>query len=291
MGFTIKELETLSGIKAHTIRIWEQRYRFLKPSRTPTNIRSYSNDELKTLLTVALLNKHGYKISYIDTMRPEQRNNEVLSLNTPEAKNEYLVNELIGCMIELDIAKFENLLDEHIRQHTIKTSITTIVFSFLEKIGILWQTGRINPAHEHIVSNIIRQKLVSAIDALPFPEKKSPLVLLLLPENEHHELGLLFVSYLLKQRGIPGIYLGSNVPLKDAKYVVEIKEPQYVYIHLSSMPSKQSMHKFISGITLSYPDVNIIISGQIIQSLKSSDFSNVVTLQSLSQVISYISQL
>jgi DNA-binding transcriptional MerR regulator len=291
MGFTIKELETLSGIKAHTIRIWEQRYRFLKPSRTSTNIRSYSNEELRTLLTVALLNKHGYKISFIDTMRPEQRNNEVLLLNAPEARNEHLVNELIGCMIELDIAKFEGLLDEHIGQYGIKTSITTIIFSFLEKIGILWQTGRINPAHEHIVSNIIRQKLISAIDDLSFAEKKDPLLLLLLPENEYHELGLLFVNYLLKQNGLPVIYLGANVPLKDAKYVVDIKKPQYIYIHLSSMPSKQSMQKFISGVTLSKPDVKIIISGQVIQCLKSSDFNNVITLQSLSQVISYISLL
>src|SRR6476620_4867781 len=116
MGFTIKELETLSGIKAHTIRIWEQRYHFLKPSRTATNIRTYSNEELKTILTVALLNKHGYKISRIDTMAPEQRDKEALSLSTEDAQSEHLVNELIGCMIDLDIRRFEDLLNNCIQR-------------------------------------------------------------------------------------------------------------------------------------------------------------------------------
>src|SRR5688572_19289611 len=148
MAFSIKELESLSGIKAHTIRIWEQRYNFIKPSRTATNIRTYSNEELKTILTVALLNKHGYKISRIDTMLPEQRSKEVLGLNTEEAQNEHQVNELIGCMIDLNIRQFETLLNECIQRIGIEATIKTIIFSFLEKIGILWQTGRINPAHE-----------------------------------------------------------------------------------------------------------------------------------------------
>src|SRR5688572_30624144 len=147
MGFTIKELEALSGIKAHTIRIWEHRYHFLKPSRTATNIRTYSNEELKTILTVALLNKHGYKISRIDTMLPELRNKEVLNLSSEEAQNEYLVNALISAMIDLDIRRFENILNDYIQHAGVEVTIKTIIFSFLEKIGILWQTGRINPAH------------------------------------------------------------------------------------------------------------------------------------------------
>src|SRR5688572_21646502 len=167
MSFTIKELEALSGIKAHTIRIWEQRYGFLKPSRTLTNIRTYSNEELKTILTVALLNKHGYKISRIDDMQPEQRREKALQLNDAEAQKEQLVNDLIGYMIDLEVAHFEALLSRHIQQHDIFTTISTIIFHFLEKVGILWQTSRINPAHEHIASGIIRQKLISAIDQLP----------------------------------------------------------------------------------------------------------------------------
>ncbi|HEV7620657.1 MAG TPA: MerR family transcriptional regulator, partial [Flavisolibacter sp.] len=230
MSFSIKELESLSGIKAHTIRIWEQRYNFLKPDRTETNIRSYNNDELKTLLTVALLNKYGYKISRIDEMIPAQRAVAVLKLPREDAFNESLVNELIGFMVDMDSIKFEELLDGHIILNGIEKTIKEIIFFFLDRVGILWQTNHIMPVQEHIVSNIIRQKLVSAIEILPFISKQSPLFILFLPENEHHELGLLFVYYLLRSKNISVIYLGANVPIKDIHYLLNIKNPQFLYL-------------------------------------------------------------
>jgi DNA-binding transcriptional MerR regulator len=291
MGFTIKELETLSGIKAHTIRIWEQRYRFLKPIRTSTNIRRYTNEELKTLLTVALLNKYGYKISKIDKMLPDQRNIELLSIPESEAQAENIVNELIGCMVALENERFEQILQDHIYQQGIFNTTKSIIFHFLNKTGVLWQTGRINPAHEHIVSNIIRQKLVAAIDKLPQPSKNKSLFLLLLPEGEYHELGLLLVSYLLKQKELPVIYLGANVPLKDANYVVNIKSPYYLYLHLTSSPPRLNFQKFISNLCNSNPQCKILLSGFINDNVVRSLPSNVVFLQSLPQVLAYISKL
>lgn len=291
MSFSIKELESLSGIKAHTIRIWEQRYQFLKPSRTLTNIRTYSNDELKTLLTVALLNKHGYKISRIDNMQPDQRRQEVLQLNNTEAKSEQLVNDLIGCMIDLDFIQFENILTKHIRQHDIFTSISGIVFQFLEKVGILWQTNRINPAHEHIATCIVRQKVISGIDQLPVAAKTAPLFLLFLPEGEHHELGLLFVYYMLKKRGIPVIYLGANVPLKDVSYVVEQKAPAHLYLHLSSFPVKQNFTKYIHALSERAVDSHILLSGALIEWHKKSFPQNMQPLKSLDAVTSFISSI
>src|SRR5690242_657337 len=169
MSFTIKELESLSGIKAHTIRIWEQRYGFLKPLRTPTNIRTYNNEELKTLLTVALLNKYGYKISRIDGMDARQREQEVLALHFDDARQEHLVNELLGCMVDMNVHGFESILNRQIAAEGIEATILKVVFAFLEKTGILWQTGRINPAHEHVVSNLVRQKVIAAIEELPLP--------------------------------------------------------------------------------------------------------------------------
>lgn len=291
MGFTIKELETLSGIKAHTIRIWEQRYQFLKPSRTSTNIRTYSNEELKTLLTVALLNKYGYKISKIDGMQNEQRNKELLRLPDVEARTEHLVNELIGCMVDMEIERFELLLHQYIAQYGLVDTITSLLFRFLDKTGILWQTGRINPAHEHIVTNIIRQKLVASIEGLPQPHKKQPMLLLLLPEGAYHELGLLFVYYLLKQRGLPVLYLGANVPLKDADYVVQVKKPEYVYIHLTSMPGKLNLQKFLNTLGTNHPSTTILLSGAVADSVKVGAASTVEVLQSLHSVIAYISKL
>ncbi len=290
MGFTIKELESLSGIKAHTIRIWEQRYRFLKPSRTTTNIRIYNNEELKTLLTVALLNKYGYKISRIDDMPSEQRNRTIMELPAAEAQNEQQVNELITAMMDLRIGRFEQILSSQIAGKGIFETITTVLFRFLEKTGILWQTGRIHPAHEHIVSNIIRQKLIAAIEILPANKAKNLVVLLLLPEHEYHELGLLFVYYILKQRGFSIIYLGANVPLKDANYIIGQKKPAFIYMHLTSLRTKLNFHKFIAGIE-KHPQLKVLLSGSAIERFEKNTDSRIIVLKSLSNVLTYISSL
>ncbi|MEP7236243.1 MAG: MerR family transcriptional regulator, partial [Ferruginibacter sp.] len=187
-SFTIKDLENLSGIKAHTIRIWEQRYSFLKPSRTGTNIRFYSNDELKKLLNVALLNKFGFKISHIDKMNQEEINEKIFSLNQQEAQQERIVNTLIKNMVDLDMDTFEAVLDDFIETKGIEKTISQIIFPFLEKIGILWLTNHINPGQEHLVTNVIRQKLIVGIESVQSTVKINKSVLLFLPETEYHEL-------------------------------------------------------------------------------------------------------
>lgn len=288
MAFTIKELESLSGIKAHTIRIWEQRYNFLKPSRTQTNIRTYNNEELKTLLTVALLNKYGYKISKIDEMGAEQRDNAVLGIPAPEAFTEKIVNELVGYMVDLKSIEFEETLNSYLAKHGIEQTITTVIFSFLEKVGILWQTNKIIPVQEHIVSNIIRQKIVSAIEGLPFVRNEKPMFLLLLPENEHHEMGLLFVYYLLRKNKLPVIYLGANVPLKDVSYLFKIKTPDYVYLHLTSFPRQLSFQKYISALSSQVPSAQILLSGSMIHYTKLPTNTNITAFQTFSEVVSFV---
>jgi MerR family transcriptional regulator, light-induced transcriptional regulator len=291
MSFTIRELESLSGIKAHTIRIWEQRYNFLKPARTQTNIRTYSNDELKTLLTVSLLNRYGYKISRIDQMHPEQRVLAILELPHHDAQIENLVNEMIGCMIDLKSMEFEILLDRHIQQHGIEKTVKELIFFFLDKVGILWQTNRILPAQEHIVSNIIRQKIVRAIDLLPFVQKQQPLFLLFLPEDEHHEMGLLFVYYLLRKNNLPVIYLGANVPLKDIGYLFQMKQPDFLYLHLTSFPRQHNFQKYLTNLSSKVNNTTIFISGSATQSYKKALPSNVRFFTSFSEVITYVSSL
>ena len=262
-SFTIKDLENISGIKAHTIRIWEQRYSFLKPERSETNIRHYSNDELKKILNVALLNKYGFKISHIDKMNDGEMSEKILSLNQMEAQQERIVNELIQCMVDIDIEKLETILDKFIGVRGIERTITQIIFPFLEKIGILWLTNHINPAQEHLVTNIIRQKLIVGIDGIVSSLKVNKTVLLFMPEGEYHELGLLFMYYLLKSRGVSAIYLGANVPLKDVEYVVKLKKPDYLYSHLTTVGQNFSFDKFIANITQKFTGMPIIISGQL----------------------------
>lgn len=290
MAYTIKELESLSGIKAHTIRIWEQRYRFLKPSRTQTNIRMYNNEELKVLLTVALLNKYGYKISRIDEMPPEQRASTALELPQPHAYNENMVNGMIGCMIDLDSTGFEELLNNYLARFSMEELISGIIFPFLERVGILWQTSRIMPVQEHIVSNIIRQKLVSAIDRQPFTTGTTgPLYLLFLPEDEHHELGLLYVYYMLRKGGNRVIYLGANVPLKDMEYIIGLKNPDMLYVHLTSFPRQHSFQKFLNTIGPAAGKAPVLISGAVARHSRPAP-DNIVFLKSFAEVKSYIGE-
>jgi len=148
-SYTIKDLEQISGIKAHTIRIWEQRYHFLQPQRTETNIRSYSAEELKVILNVSLLNKYGFKISHIDKMSQADIEEKIIGLNQMDAEKERVVNALIKDMVSLDMVSFERQLDNYIAQKGIEKTITNIIFSFLERVGVLWITNHINPAQEH----------------------------------------------------------------------------------------------------------------------------------------------
>lgn len=290
-AFTIKDLENLSGIKAHTIRIWEQRYNFLKPRRTDTNIRYYNNDELKTILNIALLNKYGYKISHIDRMQPQEIRERILSLGDATAIRERIVNDLVHEMVDMNIFQFEIILNEYIRAKGIERTVIQIIFPFLEKIGILWQTGHINPAQEHLVTNIIRQKLIVAIETTVSHIKINKTFLLFLPEGEHHELGLLFMYYLLKSRGTSTIYLGTNVPLKDVEYVIGIKKPDVAFVHMTSTAATFNFEKFLHSIEQKFTNISLIISGQLTQSYKKRIPPNVSFKRSLSEVMEYLSSL
>ena len=259
-AFTIKDLENLSGIKAHTIRMWEQRYTFLKPKRSCTNIRYYNPEELKTILNIALLNKYGFKISHIDKMDPGEICEKVLSISGEEASQERIVNTMVSQMIDLDNAKFEATLSRYIARHGLEQAMREIIFPFLDKIGILWQTGHIMPAQEHFVTNIIRQKTIVAIDSLGCGGDRST-CLLYLPEGEYHELGLLFLSYLLKRRGNTIIYLGANVPLCDVASIVETMKPDMAFLHLTSVSPNFNFEKVMNTISQKMGHIRTYISG------------------------------
>lgn len=290
-AFTIKDLENLSGIKAHTIRIWEQRYSFLKPQRTDTNIRYYSNNELRKVLNISLLNKYGYKISHIDSMTEEEMKEKILSLASAEAQQERIINELIQYMTELDLDPFERTLDNYIHARGIEKTITHIIFPFLEKIGVLWMTHHINPAQEHLVTNIIRQKLVSGIESVKSHLKVDKTLLLFLPEGEYHELGLLFMYYMLKSRGVRVLYIGANVPLADVDYVTKLKKPDFLYTHITSVAHNFNFEKFITKISQRISSVPIIVSGHFAQHYKKKVPSNIELKKSLSEVTEYIAHL
>lgn len=290
-AFTIKDLENLSGIKAHTIRIWEQRYNFLKPHRTTTNIRYYSNTELKTVLNIAILNKYGYKISHIDRMLPQEITEKILSLIDIRAIQERIINELVQEMIDLEFEKFEKILTNYINAKGIERTVIQIIFPFMEKIGILWQTGHINPAQEHLVTNIIRQKLIVGIETTISHIKLEKTFLLFLPEGEHHELGLLFMYYILKSRGAKAIYFGANVPIKDVEYVINLKKPDIVFTHLTATAANFNFEKFLNNVEQRFKGVSTVISGPLTQQYKKKVPPSVHFKKSLSEVMDYLSVL
>lgn len=209
--YKISDLETLTGIKAHTIRIWEKRYGLISPDRTDTKIRMYSDQELVQLLNVALLNKHGYKISKIANMSTSEIGEHVQKLESNEDED-VSMERLILSMVEIDESLFSKTLNSLIDKKGLEKTFTETIINFLDRIGIMWLVGSITPAQEHFMSNLIRQKVISAIDELSGEKTSNQSVLLYLPEHEWHELSLLFYQFVLRKRGIKTYYLGQSVP-------------------------------------------------------------------------------
>lgn len=231
--YSIKELEQLSGIKAHTIRIWEQRYQLLEPRRTGTNIRYYDDEQLKFILNVAMLCKHGHKISHISQWDNNCFTDQVKAIyarssaHAVEQDLELDANDMMISMIDMDAQKFHTIYAHVTHKLGLEETFKKLIYPFLEKVGILWSIGQINPAQEHFMSSLIRQKIIAAIDQLDEPESGNKF-LLLLPPGEHHEMGLLLAYYLLKKNGQRVYYLGQDLPEKEFKGAVEVTNPHFV---------------------------------------------------------------
>ncbi|MCB0832577.1 MAG: MerR family transcriptional regulator, partial [Bacteroidetes bacterium] len=225
-NFSIKELENLSGIRAHTLRIWEKRYGVLRPDRTDTNIRQYTDKDLKRLLNVSLLNRHGWKISKISSLSDIQLTREVSSIAEDGAAPQALVHELVVAMMEMDEAAFEKTFAKAMKRRSFGQFMEEVVHPFLLKIGSLWLADGANPAQEHFMTNLLRQKIVAAIERMkaPLGIRGRRYMLCLLP-GELHELGLLYANYLLKSQGNRVWYLGASVPLRDIEWSVRQCQP------------------------------------------------------------------
>ncbi len=261
-NYSIKDLERLSGVKAHTIRIWEQRYGIIQPQRTHTNIRYYSNTDLRRLLNISLLNQHGYKISRIAKMTDAQLYSEIRKATEAENPAKHHLAALTLSLIEMDEGHFEKLLATHISSIGFEKTMTEVIFPFLEHVRIMWMTDAITLAQEHFISNIIRQKLVVAIDGQPAPETgPEHTFLLFCPEDEHYELGLLFMAYLLRSRRKKVVYLGTNVPLEDLYSIYEIPRPQYLCCYITATPTDEELQQFIHNLCNGFPESNIWLAG------------------------------
>jgi len=258
--YSIKDLEQLSGIKAHTLRIWEQRYKLLQPKRTETNIRYYEDEDLKHLLNVALLNENGYKISKIVAMAPEDIRDEVHRLTESSFALDDQIYAMTFCLIDMDEEGFEKNLSSSIRKLGFERTMIEIIHPFMTKIGVLWQTGAITPGQEHFISNLVRQKLIVAIDSLGWVGDGKKFMLFL-PEGELHEISLLFSHYLIKSSGHRVIYLGQSTPATDLQAVYQLHDPDYLLTVLTSCPPADEAQEYIDRLSGQFPATKILISG------------------------------
>ncbi|TYA65951.1 MerR family transcriptional regulator [Seonamhaeicola marinus] len=223
VNFSIKDLENLTGIKAHTIRIWEKRYNLLEPNRTDTNIRTYSIFSLQKLLNISFLNNNGYKISKIAKLEEEEIPIKVREIASRSKVEDHAINAFKMAMINFDQVLFYNTYNNLIENKSFSDIFYTVFRPLLNEIGILWQTNTITPAHEHFLSVHIKQKILLNIERLqslePKPDSKT--YILYLPENEIHDIGLLFINYQLRSKGYHTIFLGESVPVESLTSVLE----------------------------------------------------------------------
>lgn len=256
--FSIKDLENLSGIKAHTIRIWEKRYNVLEPLRTDTNIRYYDLPQLQKLLNITLLHQYGYKISTISKM-PETRIPELVREIASEKNiKNHAISAFKMAMINFDqtlfLSTFENLLE----QKSFTDVFTEIVIPLVNEIGFLWQTDTITPAHEHFISNLVKQKLIVNIEinqknALT---KEDRTFVLFLPENEMHELGLLYINYQITLLGYKTIYLGQSIPISNLKDIKKYFSNLIYICYTTVEPEKAYINSYIKKLKTEIIDSN-----------------------------------
>lgn len=291
-NYSIKDLERLSGIKAHTIRIWEQRYNILSPNRTDSNIRLYNDEELKLILNIASLVRAGGKISHIVKLGPKEICSRIQDLvSNPGSSNEFFslqVDKLVIAMLELDDTKFDKVLSTSTLKYGFEETMLQVIFPFLSKVGIMWRTGESSILQEHFISNLIRSKILVAIDTYsgsqrPDDEKW----LLFLPEGELHEMGLLFAKYLLNSRSKHVMYLGQSMPSDELIAYCNLKNPKYILTFFTASYSQDDVVHYLSRLSKELATTTILVSGGQIQGW-SPKWSNVKFLYQVKDLIDMI---
>lgn len=287
--YSIRDLEKLSGIKAHTIRIWEQRYGVIAPKRTKTNIRYYQDDDLKFLLNVSLLNKNGVKISKIAKMSRQAVAEKVATIAEINFENSTQLDALTLSMIEMDEQKFDRIVSMNIQQLGFERTMLEVIYPFLDKLGVLWLTGSINPVQENFISYLIRQKIIVAIDQEPIPQgKQVKKFIIYLPEGEKQELTLLFMHYILKSRRNHVLYLGQDISVADLRDACKVHKPDFIFTMISETFAKEPVQKYVDKLSETFPDCQILLSGYQVVAQKVTAPQNVRVLRSLDHTLEFL---
>ncbi len=290
--YSIRDLEKLCGIKAHTIRIWEQRYGIIKPERTDTNIRYYQDGDLKKLLNIALLNRNGIKISKIAKMDDSEIAEKVAAISEVNFTHSTQLDALTISMIEMDEYKFDRIISTNIQQLGFEQTMLQVIYPFLDKLGVLWLTGSINPVQESFMSCLIRQKIITAIDNEPFAlGNENKKFLIYLPEKESQELSLMFMHYLLKARKHKVYYLGLNISINDLVDACNIHKPDYIFTMITETYAKSPVQKYVDKLSTMFSDCKVLLSGYQVAAQNVPSSGNVQVLKSLDETIDFLDLL
>ena len=246
--FSIKNLENFSGIKAHTLRIWEKRYNLLEPERTETNIRRYSLDNLKKLLNVTLLYNHGFKISKISSLSIEEISDSVSNIALKSNSEQIAINAFKLAMINFDCELFNKNYDQILSNHNFEYIFMDVFMPLMKELGILWQTGAISPTHEHFITNLVKQKIHVQTERVQLNIKINtdhPIFVLFLPENEIHELGILYLNYLTLSKGFRTIFLGQSIQISSLENLYTYKNSFNFITYLTVEPNKKEIMPYL----------------------------------------------
>jgi len=246
--FSIKDLENISGIKAHTLRIWEKRYNLLSPERTQTNIRRYSLLSLQKLLNITLLYKHGFKISKIAGIDNTELPAVVREVTLKSNSEQVSINSLKLAMINFDSILFDATFDEILTKNDFTFIYVNVFLPLMNELGILWQTNAISPSHEHFVTNLIKQKIhiqTEKVQKNLTPKDNDKVFVLYLPENEVHELSILFLNYYILTHGFKTIFLGQSLPVESLENILSVNENLVFVTHLTVEPNKEAIDNYL----------------------------------------------
>lgn len=291
-NYSIKDLETLSGVKAHTIRMWEQRYALLSPKRTPTNIRYYTEEDLKFILNVAFLNRKGLKISAIAHMTRAQIHEKVQSITRESLEDATQQQALTMAMMELDAVEFERIMNSNSETYGLEHCIVYLIFPFLQKLSLLWITGTINHVHEQFVYNIIRRRLYAIIENTPFKASANPknCILYLLAE-ENNDIIILLATSFMKARNINPLYIGNNITIEDLQFVAEKHPIDFIFTSLLEQHAKLPIYSHIEALATTFPQAQILLTGYQASNIKEKlNFPNVIVFNTLVHFLSYLDE-
>lgn len=262
--YSIKDIEKLSGIKAHTIRVWERRFSIVSPQRTTTNRRRYNDDDLRRIINISILRRNDFKISDIVKLSSIEIEEKVSFLSKDLFQPDTQIDSMVVLMIEHNEKVLNELLIRSMLNRGLEETMVSIVFPFLKRIGIMWQTGSIDIGSEHFITNLLRQKLISSIDVLSpglKPDRKR--VLFFLPENELHEIGLLFFNYIARKLGHETLYLGQSTPLSAVIRLNDQWKADVIVTGLLSGYRDFNKDEYLALMHGSFPDQKILVAGEL----------------------------